>query len=98
MNYFIKLSFVLLKQGARAGRSRGPHTRSPWSGPRWQSPRCAQAGPRGREPVGRQRGRAPSRGAGEAGVGKVFEEIYSDVLLREGHPSRGSVYKNFPAC
>ena len=31
-------------------------------------------------------------------LGESFEEIYSDVLLREGHPSRSSVYKNFPAC
>lgn len=36
-------------------------------------------------------------GAGEA-ARESFEGIYSDVLLREGHPSRGSVYKNFPAC
>lgn len=37
-------------------------------------------------------------GGGWGGRGESFEEIYSDVLQREGHPSRGSVYKNFPAC
>lgn len=99
MNYFIKLSFLLLKQGARAGQSRGPHTWSALVRAVAAEPPSAQAGPRGREPVGLRRGRAPSHtGAGEAGAGKVFEEIYSDVLLREGHPSRGSAYKNFPAC
>lgn len=55
-----------------------------------------------------QGGREQARGAGGEPAGgcwgsgrrhgKVLEEIYSDVLLREGHPSRGSVYKNFPAC
>lgn len=48
-------------------------------------------------PVGGRGGHQPRRGRGEA-LGKVSEEIYSDVLLREGHPSRGNVYKNLPAC
>lgn len=47
---------------------------------------------------GREQARRGGRGACRSALGKVLEEIYSDVLLREGHPSRGSVYKNFPAC
>lgn len=91
MNYFIKLSFLPPEQGARAagaaGRTRG------------QPGRGAQAGPQGREPVGRPRGAGPQPcGGWRGGCGESFEEIYSDVLLREGHPSRGGVCKNPPAC
>ena len=59
-------------------------------GPSWVGGELTAAGGgAGRPPV--------TEGQGEA-LGKVSEEIYSDVLLREGHPSRGSVYKNLPAC
>lgn len=47
---------------------------------------------------GGQGGHQTLGGSGGGGAGKVFEEIYSDLRLREGHPSRGRVYKNFPAC
>lgn len=50
----------------------------------------------GHQPLGG--GGGGVEGSREAGRGKVFEEIYSDAPLREGHLSRGSVYKNFLAC
>lgn len=77
-------------------RSRGPLSSiSLWSGPLAPvgDPGWTQAWPgrRGARRDGRARPPAATGRGGSAG--KVFEEIYSDMLLRESHPSRGSVYE-----
>lgn len=81
-------------QGGRIGRP--PRRRIRWSPGvgagrlgGWELVGLAGGGQGGHQTLG---------GSGGGGAGKVFEEIYSDLRLREGHPSRGRVYKNFPAC
>lgn len=83
-------------QGGADVRSRGPLSSvSLWSGrlapigdPGWTQ---AWPGRRGARRDGRARPPAATGRGGSAR--KVFEEIYSDMLLRESHPSRGNVYE-----